>query len=410
LDVEGLALGSVQAAVTGLRSLLDARDEAFGVDAVSVAASFASLTLLRVDGRTPEGFAPLSGFFPAADGWVRTHANYPHHAAALQKALGVAGLNHLAAALREMPALEIEEVVQAAGGVAAAVRSSAEWARTLMGQLLHDQPWISFDLTDRAPLLCLNPERRLSGIRVLDLTRVIAGPTGTRLLAALGADVLRIDPPQLPELLDQHLDTGFAKRSALADLRRPADRARLGELLATADVLSTGYRPGALARFGLHPTGLRARYPQLVVVTLDAWGRHGPWRRARGFDSIVQAATGIADLYGGTDTGSWRPGTLPVQALDHATGYGMAAAALALLARRARGAGAGSAHLSLAATAQLLLKIPGSPGRQRRLDPDLQSTRTPYGTLVHAPPPITFKGQPIRYPAGPDRYGSAALR
>lgn len=384
LDVEGLALGSVQATITSLHCLLDGKGEGFGVDAAGVAASFASLALLRVEGRTPEGFAPLSGFFPAADGWVRTQANYPHHAAALQKALGVSSPDRLADALLELPALRVEELVRAAGGVAAAVRSAADWASSPMGQVLHDQPWISFTLTDRAPSLELHPGSRLAGVRVLDLTRVIAGPTGTRLLAALGADVLRIDPPHLPELLDQHLDTGFAKRSALADLRKPDELARVNELLGTADVLFTGYRPGALACFGLDPAAVRARYPQLVVVTLDAWGQHGPWRQARGFDSIVQAATGIAHLYGGTTTGSWRPGALPVQALDHATGYGMAAAALALLARRARGDGAGSAHLSLAATAQLLLGMPGLPGPPRQLDANLQSTMTHYGTLVHA--------------------------
>src|SRR5664279_550979 len=159
------------------------------------------------------------------------------------------------------------------------------------------------------------------------------------------ADVLRIDPPGMPELWDHHVDTGFAKRSALADLDDPAALARIRVLLAEADVLFTGYRGAALDRFGLNPAALTQDYPQLVVVTLDAWGDRGPWSHERGFDSIVQAATGIGHLYGRPyESGGWRPGVQPVQALDHATGYGMTAAALALLTRRHTAGGNGWAH------------------------------------------------------------------
>lgn len=410
LDVEGLALGSVQAAVVGLHHLAGEVARGVGLDAAGVAASFASLSLLRVEGRAPEGFALLSGFFPTAEGWVRTHANYPHHAAALQAALGVSDSGRVADALLELPALAVEDLVQKAGGIAAAVRTPADWNSTLMGRHLQEEPWIRFDLADHGGTIPdLHLEGQLAGLRVLDLTRVIAGPTGSRLLAALGADVLRIDPPQLPELLDQHIDTGFGKRSALADLRRPDELSTAHELLATADVLFTGYRSGALARYNLDPASLRDRHPQLAVVTLDAWGDTGPWKHHRGFDSIVQAATGIAHLYGITTPDGWRPGALPVQALDHATGYGMAAAALALLTRRARHEGVGHAHLSLAATAHQLLQLPEQRNRQDELTLTLQITPSPYGSLSHAPPPITQNGAPTHYPAGPDRYGTAPL-
>ena len=242
LDVEGLALGSVQAAIVGLHQLAGEAARGVGLDAAGVAASFASLSLLRVEGRAPEGFAPLSGFFPTAEGWVRTHANYPHHAAALQTALGVSDPGRLADALLELPALAVEDLVQKAGGRATAVRTPADWNSTPMGQHLQEEPWIRFDLADRGAHPRRHLKGQLAGLRVLDLTRVIAGPTGSRLLAALGADVLRIDPPHLPELLDQHIDTGFGKRSALADLRRPDQLSTAHELLATADVLFTGYR------------------------------------------------------------------------------------------------------------------------------------------------------------------------
>ena len=163
-------------------------------------------------------------------------------------------------------------------------------------------------------------------MRVLDLTRVIAGPVAGRTLAALGAEVLRIDPPGLPELPEAHLDTGPGKRTALLDL---ADAERREALLAGADVLLTGYRPGALDRFGL-----AERHPDLVHVSLSAWGTSGPWAGRRGFDSLVQVASGIAAACAAPDG---TPGVLPAQALDHGTGHLMAAAALRGLAARERG-------------------------------------------------------------------------
>ena len=219
--------------------------------------------------------------------------------------------------------------------------------------------------TSRSP--AANPRRPLAGVRVLDLTRVIAGPVSTRLMAALGADVLRIDPPVLPELSDQFVDTAFGKRSAVADLGLPETRAALERLVAGADVVITGYRSGSLDRFGLDAASLLSTRPDLVVVTLNSWGTDGPWSRLRGFDSIVQAASGIAHLYGMTDDAGWRPGALPVQALDHATGYGAAAAAVTLLTRRRESGAGGSARLSLARTAEELFGLPPNPRRLQAL-------------------------------------------
>ena len=409
LDAEGLALGSVQAALTSLKQLLGSRVR-YGITSAGVAASFASISHLRIEGRAAEGFAPMSRYFPVVDGWVRTHANYPQHAAALEGALEASGAAEVARALERMTAGDAERRVSAAGGVAAALRTPSQWADSPMAPS-QGQPWIDFELTHSARPLQLTEGNALSGLRVLDFTRVIAGPTGTRLLAALGADVLRIDPPHLPELLDQHLDTGFGKRSALADLRCSNTLARVANLIESADVVFTGYRPGALARLGLDTRTLRERYPHLSIVSLNAWGQEGPWASGRGFDSIVQSATGIGHLYGAQDkNGNWSPGALPVQALDHATGYGMAAAALSLLDRRRRGIGAGSAHLSLAATAQVLLGMPLALAPAKVMEVTTMSIRTPYGTIVHIPPPFTADGKPAAYPSGPQRYGSSALQ
>lgn len=413
LDVEGLALGSMQAVATALSAGSPRRLASFTSSGVS--AWFDSFSHLRIAGAPIQGFAPLSGFRRASDGWVRVHANYPHHERALLQALGVSSGADVDAALMGMPAAEIEDSVIAHGGLAAAVRTPSEWAGTPAGQAVSAEPWVRLDPSsdagprDAKARVPVDEGALLEGLRVLDLTRVIAGPSASRLLGALGADVLRVDPRAIPELEQQHVETGFAKRSAVADLNNSEELARFRALLPAADVVLTAYRGGALSRYGLDAATLRADYPGLAVVSLDAWGDRGPWAGRRGFDSIVQAATGIAHLYGAGSGPEFRPGALPVQALDYATGLGMTAAVVALVSARRRGV-SGSAHLSLARTAVELLGMPG-PGTGRSVDlkVPLRRTSSEYGELVFVPPPLVIDGRQVEYPHPPRRYGSAPL-
>ncbi|MYR23684.1 CoA transferase, partial [Streptomyces sp. SID6137] len=234
------------------------------VDDGAVAAAFHSERLLRVDGRAPLSFAPLSRFWRTADGWVRTHANYPHHRARLLDALGLpadAAPATVAALLAGRTALGTEETVHAAGGLAVALRTPREWRATEQAALVAARPLVERATLGTAPVRALPPLDAAAapllpaaGVRVLDLTRVLAGPVATRTLALLGADVLRLDAPWLPELPDQHAETGLGKRSATLDLATRRDA--FEELLAEADVVVTGYRPGALDRFGLSPEAL----------------------------------------------------------------------------------------------------------------------------------------------------------
>jgi crotonobetainyl-CoA:carnitine CoA-transferase CaiB-like acyl-CoA transferase len=300
-----------------------------------VAAAVRSESFFRIGDRPAgAGFAPLSRFWRTADGWVRTHANYPWHRAALLRELGVPeDADAVAAALAERRARDVEEGVFAAGGVAAAVRSSDEWREHPQGRALAAEPLIARRVVgDAPPRTRIESDLPVRGVRVLDLTRVIAGPVCTRFLAALGADVLRIDRPQRPDMPPGTADTLLGKRSAFADLGTRDGLDVLHGLLDTADLLVHGYRPGSLDRFGLGFEHLAERHPGLVVVFLDAWGRGGPWSGRRGFDSIVQAAAGIA--VGESPDGA-RPGVLPCQLLDHGTGYLAAAAALDGLRRQA---------------------------------------------------------------------------
>jgi crotonobetainyl-CoA:carnitine CoA-transferase CaiB-like acyl-CoA transferase len=235
-------------------------------------------------------------------------------------------------------------------------------------------------------------------VRVLDLTRVIAGPVAGRTLAALGADVLRIDPPGLPELPEAHVDTGPGKRSAVLDL---ADAPRREALLDGADVLLLGYRPGSLARFGLDAAALAERHPHLVVASLSAWGTTGPWGERRGFDSLVQVATGIAAELAAPDG---TPGVLPAQALDHATGHLVAAAALRGLTARARGEPIAPSRASLAATAASLLALPRPADTEPRT-PDPDRYRVTFGDVSLIAPPGTLDGIPLTWRHGPRPLG-----
>ncbi|MBQ0986541.1 CoA transferase [Streptomyces sp. F63] len=371
----------------------------------AVATAFVSERHLRIDGRAPVTFAPLSGFWRAADGWVRTHANYPHHRARLLDALGIgdpgddrAAAEALAAELASRPARETQEAVYAAGGLAVAVAGAPAPA-------VH--PLVGAGAAGEGPARALPPAPLpAAGIRVLDLTRVIAGPVATRTLALLGADVLRVDPPGVPEFADAHADTGMGKRSALLDLSSRGGRDAFESLLDSADVLVTGYRPGALDRYGLSPDAVLARRPGLVLAQLRAWDPSGPWAGRRGFDSLVQAACGIAAAEAGDDG---RPGVLPAQALDHGTGYLLAAAVLrALTDRRATGHGR-HLRLSLAGTASWLLHgIRPAPlvGEPYTPEPWLTETASPCGGLRHALPPVRYAGAPAGWARPPGVWGT----
>jgi crotonobetainyl-CoA:carnitine CoA-transferase CaiB-like acyl-CoA transferase len=419
LPVTDLAVGTVAAAALAAAELAAVRGAPVTarvpLRTAAVATAMTSERHLRRNGEAFPGFAPLSRFWPAADGWVRTHANYPHHRRRLLTALdldpdGDPPAGALADRIRAAPAREVEEVVTAAGGLAVAVRTPGEWAahpqaaaRGPLVDLRPDGPAAPRPL----PAAPTDPLLPAAGLRVLDLTRVIAGPVATRFLALLGADVLRVDDPGLPELEAQHLDTGSGKRSTLLDLRRDADRARFTALLAEADVLVTGYRPGALDRFGLSPTALRRHRPDLVVARLSSWGGTGPWAARRGFDSLVQAATGIADVERHADG---TPGTLPAQALDHGTGYLLAAAVLRAVALRARQGGAWTAEVSLARTAWWLLhELPARPpaGAAVAVDPEpwCAERDTPLGRLRYARPPVTLPGGASTWATPPTRWG-----
>ncbi|MEY9990310.1 crotonobetainyl-CoA:carnitine CoA-transferase CaiB-like acyl-CoA transferase [Streptomyces sp. V4I8] len=421
-------LGARRAGLTGVPGVT--------LDDGAIATAFVSERHLLVDGRAPVMFAPLSRFWRTADGWVRTHANYPHHRARLLAALKVAeeDPDAVGAALAERSSVEVEEAVYAAGGLAVALRTPEEWAAHEQAVAVARRPLVEHERSDTVraralPSLDGTPLLPAAGVRVLDLTRVIAGPVATRTLSLLGADVLRVDAPQLPELADQHTDTGFGKRSAKLDLA--TDRRAFEELLSAADVVVTGYRPGALERYGLSARALTERRPGLVVAELSAWGAYGPWRERRGFDSLVQAATGIAVIEGATTDGpaGRSPGALPAQALDHGTGYLLAAAVLRALTEQGEQGQGRCVRLSLARTAEWLM-TGIRPGSEESLACDtaprddahdtadvydapdawLTERNSALGRLRYALPPVSFAGGPVDWARPPGVWGADPAR
>jgi crotonobetainyl-CoA:carnitine CoA-transferase CaiB-like acyl-CoA transferase len=404
----------------------------------AVATAFHSERNLRVDGRAPTNFAPLSGFWRTADSWVRTHANYPHHRARLLRALGIADdgsrddralAGVLAAELATREAREVQETVYAGGGLAVALAPAPTAApdvplplvevregegsggRRLMGSASAPASVpASASASAYASAYVAAPAE---GVRVLDLTRVLAGPVAGRTLALLGADVLRVDAPQLPEDADTYTDTGMGKRSTLLDLGAAGDREVFEGLLATADVVLSAYRPGSLDRHGLAPEALLERRPDLIVAQLCAWGWTGPWTGRRGFDSLVQVGTGIAAIEGeGAGMGEGgRPGALPAQALDHGTGYLVAAGVLRGLTERQKAGRGRHLRYSLAGTASWLMHgLRPEPPTSDVYDEGrwAAACESPYGKLRHALPPVAYEGGPLNWARPVGLWGTDA--
>ncbi|WP_068309302.1 CoA transferase [Kordiimonas lacus] len=301
----------------------------------------------------------IAGDYRTSDGWIKLHTNLPHHRTAACGVLGVAETRvDVDRAARAWRKDELEAAIVAAGGVGAAMRTADEWNAHPQGQVIADESLIHWGQA-RAPQAksrAGTAARPLAGLKVLDLTRVLAGPVATRTLAGFGAEVLRIDPPRWQED-NVEPEVTLGKRCARLNLKDADDRASFEQLLRGADILVHGYRPGALEGLGLGADWRRAVAPHLIEVSLCAYGWTGPWAGRRGFDSLVQMSSGISDACM-TWAGSEKPLHLPVQALDHATGYLMAAAAIRSLANVARGEAVRDARLSLARTAKLLVDSP----------------------------------------------------
>lgn len=364
----------------------------------------------------PEPWNPISAAFRGADGWIRLHANASHHRAAVLHALGCADtVEAVTAAIAVQNVAVLEEKIIARKGAAARMITWQDWQSHPQGQAVGQTGLVEWTkkaatASCRVRQLNLKSARPLAGLKVLDLTRVLAGPVATRTLAGLGAQVLRIDPSAWDDA-GVLQDTTLGKYCAGLDLKASADRVRFEDLLRQADLLVHGYRPGALEGLGYGPEARERINPDLIEVSLSAYGIYGPWAQRRGFDSLVQFSAGIADLCRDAEG---KPGKLPVQALDHATGYIMAACCLEAL-RRAQSGHVVTARTSLARTAWLLCQAklqtfdetPISPRCKADFLPEIEASG--WGKLQRLCPPLSMPFAEFRWdmPAGPLRIHPA---
>jgi len=351
------AAGLAAAQIWQLRS---GQSQDVAVDMCHAVVECRSERYLRVDGKgSPMAWDAIAGIYKTRDArFVRLHTNFPHHRDAVCKILDCKPeRDAVQAALMQWDAEAFETAAYAAGGVVAMMRSHEEWSASPHARALAGLPLLSIEkIGEAAPKPWPEGDRPLAGLRVLDLSRVIAGPVAGRTLAAHGADVLLISGPDLPFIPWLTIDNGRGKLTSFVELKREQGREVLRGLLAEADIFSQGYRPKSIAALGFSPEAVAKINPGIVYVSLSAYGHAGPWAERRGFDSLVQTSTGFNHAEGQA-AGVEGPKELPAQMLDHATGYMMAFGAMMAKARQAREGGSWHVRVSLAQTGRWLWNL-----------------------------------------------------
>ena len=399
-------VGALAAATIGAQALMAAElwrtrggaAQQVSVDQAHALAMFRSERYLIIDGKAPpDPWGPLAGYYRAGDGrWIQLHTNFPHHHQGVLRVLQCEDSREaVAAAIGTWRADQLDLRLAEEGMCAAMIRGPQEWRAHPQAAAIAALPLFQIERVADVPYDILSardgaarePKRPLDGVRVLDLSRIIAAPVGGRTLAQHGADVLAISAAHLPNLPTLIVDTNRGKRAAQLDLRQRGDAERLRELVRGADVFLHAYRPGALAALGFSSEQLQKLRPGLVEVALSAYGHKGPWAARRGFDSLTQSASGIA-WEEGQAAGLDKPGKLPCQALDHATGYLAAFGVMAALRRRALEGGGWRVRVSLAQTGawlQAMDRVPSGLSHPDLTAPQvaqwMESTPTAFGEV-----------------------------
>jgi len=413
------ALGLSAAAAGEIWRFRGGERQTIAVDLKAAAASLVSFALLRQDGqpvpRSDEGI-PTTGFYQSGDGrWIHLHGGFPYLA---KRTLNLLNAKNDSSSIMECVSrwngFALEDALAFMQLCGAVVRTEEEWKSSVQGRAT-PPPIVLRKIGDAPPLRLSESRAPLDGVRVLDLTRVLAGPTCTRVLASYGADVLSVRAERLPAIPAFDLDTGVGKRAAVLDLVKPSDAEALRRLARGAHIFVDSYRPGALAKLGFSPAALAHLAPGMTYVAVSAYGNEGPWAGRRGWEQLAQAATGIAVEQGAFMAARRKsrrdtlPELIPAAVLDYVTGYLAAAGALAALLRRIREGGSWVVQVSLASTAmwlQSLGKIDAAavPERwepQGGLDPYLRSCETEAGVLEFLGPVVRMSKTPPVWAAPP---------
>jgi crotonobetainyl-CoA:carnitine CoA-transferase CaiB-like acyl-CoA transferase len=411
-------IGASALAATEIWRARTGRAQSVSVDLRAAVAAFRSERYLRAaEQQDLHRRDPVFGFYQAGDGrWIQIHSNLPHHHDGAIRLLGCQSTREsVAAAVATWKAGDLEDAFAAAGLPTGMVRSRAEWHAHPQGVAVAELPLLEIvRIGEAPPEPAGNGGRPLSGLRVLDLTRVIAGPVCGRTLASFGAEVMVVSSPHLPNLPGLVIDTGFGKLSASLDLRQAADAEKVRALLRNADVFCQSYRPGALARLGLGAEEVARLRPGIVYVTLSAFGHAGPWRERRGFETIIQSVSGMAQEQG-TAAGATGPQHLPAQVVDHGTGWLASLGAKMALLRRAREGGSYLVRVSLAQTGRWVDGLGRHEGGRATRDLSLDDVQdliadvaSPFGPLRHVVPPTRLSETPAFWSRPPVPLGTHA--
>ncbi|WP_371262108.1 CoA transferase [Rhizobacter sp. Root404] len=370
-------------------------------------------TYFTLNGKTLNAWDKLSGLYRCKPGgsctWARVHANFAHHRDGFLRLIGLpegelTERDAVEGALQGWQAEKLEQAAAERGLVVAAARTFKQWDEHAQGRAVAASPLFSLEKIGEAPPRELPPlsadQTPLQGLRVLELTRIIAGPVAGRALAAYGAEVMLVNSPNLPNV-GAIVETSRGKLSALVDLRKPEGKAALQDLVSGAHVFIQGYRPGGIDSLGFAPHDLARLSPGIVYVDLSAYGHDGPWADRRGFDSLVQTATGF-NLAEAQAAGAETPRALPMQILDHATGLLMAYAAQCAILRQQREGGSWQVRLSLAHTSAWLRSLGRVPNGLQATKPTgiedlLEKVDTGFGRLVAVRHAAKFEMTPVMW-------------
>ena len=411
-DTSTAALSAVGLAVSDLWESRTGRRQEVSVDARRATASLRSGKYMQMDGAgVSTERNTVMGVYPTKDGrWSYLHCNFPNHRAAALSVLGVAeDRDAVIKAVAKWNAQDLEDAIIEAKGAGGMVRTMEEWTKHPQAAAIANLPLMEIvKLADSPPEALPEGSRPLSGVRVLDLTRVLAGPTCARTLAEHGADVMKITGAHLPNIGYQEYDTGHGKLNAQLDLREVKDMDTLRELVSQTDVFSQGYRPGTLGGRGLSPEELAELRPGIVYISLCAFSHMGPWASRRGFDTVVQTVSGITnrqgDLFPGATPG---PQFYPVSAIDYLTGYLMAFGGMVALNRRVHEGGSWLVRISLAQVGRWLVSQGEIPEADLKNIPaefnpeEIASwstvSDTPMGKLRHLGPVLSLSETPPRW-------------
>lgn len=403
-EVAAAAIVASAAAAAAVHEARGGGRQAVSTSVRAAAAAILSFAHQRIDGRaTPRTNEanPAVALYECGDGrWIHLHGGFPNLKAGTLHVLACDDdATSIAATVKRWPAQDLEDALAAAGMCGAMVRSAEEWASHPQARAIADLPVVEIERIGDAPTIVrAHGERPLDGVRVLDLTRVLAGPACGRELAAHGADVLLVSSPNLPSIEPFVTDTGHGKRSAFVDLQTTEGAARLRDLAAGADVFIEGYRSGSLARRGFGPEHLAALRPGIVYISINCYGHDGPWRARPGWEQLAQTVSGIAAAQGAPT----QPRLLPAAACDYTTGYLAAYGAMTALTRQMREGGSWHVRASLCQTAMWIERTgavldPGAASGLGNTADLTTTTETPWGRLVHLTPAASMTGTPPRW-------------